>query len=288
MTREKISAGLGRRSDLEQTESRMALAYSNYIAQQNNYQDSMINSERLYGQIVPASSMQTPERFALPADSLEKLLKLALEHNPTLQIERSNIETQTAKHSKEKSSFYPTLDAELSADYKNNIDGFENDDRAYRAMLRLYYNLYNGGSDEATRLQNLEIVSGQKVSYNEQERAVIEKMKLAWMSYQYYDSRIRCLELHAKLSKKTAASYTEEYHLGRRSLLDLLNVELEASDARKEIINARKELLYAYYRILEAVGIIPYAFGTNAYDAVDMPKPDSIVLEAYPEIPLPQ
>ena len=276
MTREKMTAGLGRRSDLEQTEARMALAYSNYISQQNNYQDAIVNFERFYGNVVSAASMIMPNLPSLPAATLTELEAAALKHNPTLLIEHSNIKTQEAKHGKEKSGFYPKLDAELSADYQNNIDGYENDDRAYRAMLRLYYNLYNGGSDEATRLQNLETITGQRFNLSEQERAVLEKLKLAWMSYQYYYHRIRCLELHANLSKKTAASYAEEYHLGRRSLLDLLNVELEYNDARKEVIKARNELLYAHYRILEATGLLTYTLESNTYSKLDLEAPEGV------------
>jgi adhesin transport system outer membrane protein len=279
MTREKNEAGIGRRSDLEQTESRMSLAYSNYIAQQNNYQDSMINFERLYGRLIPATSMQLPSAPALPEDHLSALQTLALKYNPTLLIEHSNVETQQAKHAKEQSNFYPKLDAELSADYKNNIDGVENNDRAYRAMLRFYYNLYNGGSDEATRLQNLEVITSQQFSLNEQERAVIEQLKLAWMSFQYYTDRIRCLELHEKLSKKTAESYAEEYHLGRRSLLDLLNVELEYSDARKELINARHELLYSHYRVLESLGLITYRLDSAVYQKIALKEPEGIAFD---------
>ena len=277
MTREKLTAGLGRRSDLEQTEARKALAYANYISQQNNYQDSIINFERVYGSVVSANTMETPAPSALPADTLSGLEQLAFEYNPTLRIERFNIKSQEAKHQKEQSGFYPTVNAELSADYKNNIDGFENDDRAYRAMLRLYYNLYNGGSDEATRLQNLQLITSQQLSLNEQERAVVEKLKLAWMSYQYYYHRIRCLKLHADLSKKTADSYAEEYHLGRRSLLDLLNVEQEYIDARKEVARADHELAFSYYRILESLGLLTYALGTDTNERVNLKAPEGIV-----------
>lgn len=288
MIREKTVAGYGRRADLEQSEARMVLSYANYIAQQNNYQDAMINFERLYGRLVPGESMVTPSALMLPADTLDALVNLALTHNPTLQVEHSNVETQKARYNKEKSTFYPTIDAELSADYQNNIDGYENDDRSYRAMLRLYYNLYNGGSDEATRLQNLQIITSQQLSLNEQERAVVEKVKLAWMSYQYYESRIRCLRMHAKLSKKTAGSYGEEYHLGRRTLLDLLNVELEYTTARKELAVAEEEQMYASYRILESLGLTTYALKSDVHEQINLPAPENITFSPKKELKLTQ
>jgi len=286
MTREKMSAGLGRRSDLEQTEARMALAYANYITQQNNYQDSIINFERIYGRTVSSSSMTRPRETALPADTLEAMIRSALHYSPTLQVRKRNVEAEHSRYGKEKSGFYPRVDAELSASYQNDVDGIENDDRAYRAMLRLYYNLYNGGRDEATRLQNLELITSEQLVLSEDERAVVEKLKLAWMTYQYYEHRIRCLELHAELSKKTAGSYAEEYHLGRRSLLDLLNVELEYIDARKEVVKAKNQHTYAYYRILEAVGIIDYTMHTDTYAKIDLEKPEGITLAPIASKPM--
>lgn len=279
MTREKMQAGLGRRSDMEQTEARMALAHANYITQQNNYQDAMVNFLRVNGSIIGAEEMTMPDAPALPAATLEELTRLAVTYSPTLQIEYRNVDTQMAKYDKEKSGFYPRVDAELSADYQRNVDGFENDDRAYRAMLRLYYNLYNGGNDEATRLQNLENIAVQKSSLSEQERAVVEKLQLAWMSYQYNTHRIRCLELHARLSDITTESYAEEYHLGRRGLIHLLNVELEANDAHKELIKARSELLMAQYRLLEAMGLITYALESDVHTRVDLEEPADLSFE---------
>ncbi len=276
MTKEKLTAGIGRRSDLEQTQARTALAYSNYIAQVNNYQDTIVNFERLYGAPLPAESLETPDANGLPSETLERVEALALEQNPTLRIETANVASQEAKKGKEQSGYYPRVDAELSADYKNNIDGDTNDDRAYRAMLRLYYNLYNGGRDEATRLQNLQRITSQQLSLSEQERAVVEKLKLAWLSYQYFSHRIRCLELHAELSKKTAGSYSEEYHLGRRSLLDLLNVELEYNDALKSLADARYEHTLAYYRILDAAGLITHRLVPGLYDTLDLERPDAV------------
>lgn len=276
MIHEKMEAGYGKRADLEQSEARLAQASANYIAQLNNYQDALINFERSSGQVVTSvSKLDTPK---LPDMSMENLLALATKYNPTILVEHSNISTHKARYKKDKSSFYPTIDAELSGYYKNNIDGYENKDDSYRGMLKLSYNLYNGGFDEATRLQNLQNISSQEYSLNEQERAVTEKLKLAWMSYHFNTNRIRCLKLHRDLSKQTAASYAEEYQLGRRTLLDLLNIELEYTNARKEVATVENELQIASYRILESTGLILYVLHPDFYTLINLEKPQDIVL----------
>lgn len=276
MIDEKISTGYGRRADLEQSEARKVQSYSNYLAQQNNYQDSIINFERMYGQIISAESMILPSKQLLPAEDLSTLIELALIYNPTLQVENSNIKTQKAKYNKEKSSFYPSVDFEASANYQKDTDINKNDDNNYKALLKLKYNLYNGGADDANRLQNLQAIKSQQLSLSEQQLAVIEKVKLAWMTYQYSQARVKCLELHAKLSKKTAESYAEEYHLGRRTSLDLLNVELEYASAQKELIKTEFDSLFSVYRLLDAVGLTTYALNTNFNTLVDLPNIEGI------------
>jgi adhesin transport system outer membrane protein len=279
MIREKNQAGLGRRSDMEQTEGRLALAYANYIAQQNNYQDAIVNFERVYGRIAAASMLEEPDAPALPADNYEGLLELARTYHPTLAVERANVETQQNKMEKERSAFYPRIDAELSADWSDDVGGIESQDQGYRAMLRLYYNLYNGGSDEAIRLQNLEYVTAQKQSLQDQQRAVIEKLKLAWMANQILMRQIRCLQLHADLTKQTSSSYAEEYQLGRRSLLDLLNAELEYNNARQQLRSAEKDLLFTRYRILDAIGLLHYALRTNIAEKVESELPEQLAFD---------
>ena len=289
MIRQKTEQGLGRRSDVEQTEGRLALAYANYITQMNNYQDALANFERVYGKNYPASQMQMPQNPSLPAGKLEDLQMIALEYNPTLKLETADVDTRQAKFNKDKSLFYPTIDAELSGDWNDNISGIKGQDDSYKAMLRLNYNLYNGGADEALRLQNMQYIESQRESRKDQERAVKEKVRLSWISAQVISRQLRCLELHSKLSKKASDSYTKEYQLGRRSLLDLLNVELEYNNARQKIINADHELLFSHYRILEAMGLLNYSLESKIEYDVEAELPEEMVLslsQVTPELNL--
>jgi len=288
LIREKTEAGSGRRSDVEQSEGRLALAYSNYIAQVNNYQDAIVNFERVYGEALTASSLELPLAPSLPADTYEGLWIIAQQYNPTLQLEKANIKVQQARYEKDKGNYYPTIDAELAAARDQNVQGYEGENYNARGMLKLYYNLYRGGSDEALRLQNLEYITVQKESFNEQQRAVREKLKLAWLAHQITFVQIRCIRMHVEYAKKTAESYAQEYQLGRRSIVDLLNAELEYNDARKQLENAKSDVLFARYRILEALGLLNYALATNIEEKIDAKLPEDVTLSlrAFPDFDL--
>ncbi|MEA2112246.1 MAG: TolC family outer membrane protein [Campylobacterota bacterium] len=281
MINEKVENGLGRRSDVEQTKGRLSLAYANYISEMNNYQDAIANFERIYGKSVPSAELVRPKQTGLPSTSLETLSNLALQYHPSLMLEDADVLTREAQYSKGKAEFYPKVDAQLSGELKDDISGLEGKDNNYQGMLRLYYNLYNGGRDEANRLQNLQYVTSQQESKNEQIRAVEEQLRLAWTTNQIVTRQITCLEQHEAMTKVAADSYAKEYQLGRRSLLDLLNVELENNSARQELVTAQSSLNFASYRILDSMGLLNYALTTNVAQSVEVEYPEDLNLSAY-------
>jgi len=281
MIKQKVDSGLGRRSDVEQTRGRLSLAYANYISQMNNYQDAMANFAKVYGKTVSSSELVRPETPALPSNNLDELSNLALQYHPSLLLEKADVKTRQAQYNKDRSAFYPKVDAQLSGEIKNDINGINGKDNNYQAMLRLYYNLYNGGRDEAKRLQNIQYVTSQEESKNSKIRDAEEQVKLAWLTNQIVSRQITCLEQHQKMTEVTSDSYAKEYQLGRRSLLDLLNVELENNNARQEMVKAQSNLSFASYRILDATGLLNYALQTNIANQVHTSYPENVALTSY-------
>jgi adhesin transport system outer membrane protein len=47
----------------------------------------------------------------------------------------------------QKSRFYPNVNVEVGRTMDNNIDGTRGHNQEWQAMVRMRYNLYNGGSD---------------------------------------------------------------------------------------------------------------------------------------------
>lgn len=252
--KEKTEAGLGKRSDVEQTESRYALAYANYYAAKNNYQDAYSQFIRTYGKEVSVDELETPTPPQMPTLSFEQLQAQAEEFNPALLVLQENIEAQKSVYEQSKSTFYPELDGELAGNWNQNIHGIEGEDDSYSAMLRLRYNLFRGGSDEAQRVKNQILITKERSSLNDTRRDVDEELKLATAANEMIEIQKGYLQQHADYTKKTADSYAQEYNLGRRTLIDLLNAELEYNSARQSQTNANMDQLLAKYRILSVTG----------------------------------
>ena len=253
---EKTNAGLGKKSDVEQTKGRLSKALANLYAQQNNYLDAKSQFARVLGRDEDVENLSIPETPALSSTEFDILESQANEFNPLLKIVESNIETQKALYEQAKVPYYPTLDVEVKGDWNENVHGIEGKDESYSAMLVLKYNLFRGGSDEAQRLKNKMLINKELSSLTDKEQDVAQELKLALAANDLITKQLESLKDHALYTKQASDSYAQEYNLGRRSLIDLLNAELEFNSAKQAQIRAKFDLLYSKYRILSVTGAL--------------------------------
>ena len=265
MIKERMDAGVGTKADMEQISGRLALAQSNVKVVQNNFEDAQTNFRRIYGAAVDPSDMSEADINAslIPA-TLEDAEKTAVVYYPTLMTNRKNIEAAQAAYRAAKKNYYPWLDLEVKQTYINNdntgdlagrsLAGEENE---FSAMLYATWNLYNGGADVAGRDKAL------AESFNESEkmfnnrRLVLERLNLAWAEKTRITEQLEYLKAHRDFTLKTLEAYMEEFRLGRRTLLDVLDVENEYYTSRKAYVTALYDEQTAEYRVIESTGSLP-------------------------------
>lgn len=267
---QRINTGIGAQSELEQASSRLALAQSNLIVTQNNFDDAMSNFEKVYGKSVDIGMLSTPSSNGGIPENFEILLEEGQAKNPSLSAQRANIEVATQNYKMSNAANLPTLDLELRQEWNENLNGLEADDEASSIMLRFTYNLFNGGADKAERQKRISELAKEKDVFATMERQNKERLSLAWNAHQMIEKQIGFLEKHRDLSKKTLDLYTEEFSLGRRTLLDILDTESEYYGAKRELANAKYDQLFAKYRILEQTGALLQAVGEPGLEMVGM------------------
>ena len=181
----------------------------------------------------------------------------ALEHNPSLLVGKYNIKGAEALYRESKSRFYPTIDAEIAARYTDGFNSSYYPDRedGVKAMLKLRYNIFNGGADEAARVNKMSKVSQEMEVTNDLRRQVMEGLDLSWSTYELSKNQIPMLERYRDQSRETLKLYWKEYNLGERSLLDLLATEGDLKRANDLLIDARYNTVLSKYRILDAMGL---------------------------------
>ena len=160
-----------------------------------------------------------------------------------------------------RSAFLPQVDAELRRSWNENINGITGPNEDLQAMLRLRYNLYRGGGDQARSQSTTSLYQQAMEIRNNTRRQVMENLRFAWNAMVMAQNQMAYLDKHIKLTRRTLLGYRKQFALGRRSLLDILNTENEYNAALTEMSNARFDLLTAHYHLLEALGRIDTALG---------------------------
>jgi adhesin transport system outer membrane protein len=214
------------------------------------------------------TSLSDPESPAglIPA-SVEEAINTAINNPPTLKSANADGESAHFQHDTALAPFFPRLDFEVGARQDNNIDAVRGSDRDFQAMLRLRYNLYNGGRDQARREETAALINQAAEIRNNTHRQVEESTRLSWNALQTVRNQMAYFETYADAAEKTRDAYQQQFSLGQRTLLDLLDSENEMFRSRISLIEAQYDERYAMYRILNSMGLLLESLEVQAPDA---------------------
>ncbi|WP_169752765.1 TolC family protein [Campylobacter mucosalis] len=259
--KDRAQSGFGVASEERQAGSRYTLAQSNLIAAQNNYEDAVSTFEKLYGKKVDADRLVMPEfNLPLPTNEMEFQEKAML-CNPSILIQRSNIAMVESVVKEKNAPFLPKLDLEVSGQYDHSNVLYDNyEDKKLDVLLRLRYNLYNKGIDKLDKEKSQLAVSQEQQALDALTRELKESLKFSWQNYNLEQKKMAYLNEHVEYAKATLDSYQDEFRIGRRDLINLLDAETEYNTALKEILKTEIAIRYAQYRILDNMGLIADSF----------------------------
>ncbi len=245
--------GVGRKADMDQSQGRVALARANQIAEQSNLRDAETNYLRVVG--IAAEDLLEPESpKSLIPETLDDAISLAIENHPTLKSANSDIDSANAQHDTALAVFYPRVDFELGTTANSDLDGIGGHNNDVTAMFRLRYNLLNGGKDKARREETAYLINQASEIRNNTYRQVEQSVRLSWNALETVTNQMSFFQLHVDSSENSRNAYQQQFSLGQRTLLDLLDSENEVFVARQSLVNAQYDQLFAFYRVLNSTG----------------------------------
>lgn len=254
----RSDSGVASKSDSDQVAGRVSLAQANVVVTQTNLVDAQSNYLAVVGHLPNDLQKPVPPDALLPA-SIEEATDAAIKQHPTLKSANADFEARQEQDEVAKAPYYPIVDIEVDQNWNEDFD-LEGKDYTTVALVRLRYNFFRGFKDNARKAETTQLVSEAREIRNNTHRQVVESMRLSWMAYQAVKDRINYLEQRVASTQDTAESYTKQFNLGKRTLLDVLDTEAEVIDAKQALVEARYDGLYAEYRILNGLGQLVKAF----------------------------
>ncbi|NCF04316.1 MULTISPECIES: TolC family outer membrane protein [Kosakonia] len=249
----RTEQGVGRQADYEQAEARLAQARNNLLTEQTNLDDSLANYQSVVGK--EADDLTLPAKSAIP-DSLEAARKVMLQNSPLLKQADEDVEATRQQYEAAKSRFYPSVNLEVARTMDDNIDGTRGHNQEWQAMVRMSYNLYNGGSDKAALMSDAYKMKEAQDVKNNALRQLNEELRLSWNALQNAEKQVPIAKDYADRSKTVRTAYQEQFSLGDRSLLDMLDSENEVFTAQRRYVELQFIEMFTTYRINARTGTL--------------------------------
>ncbi len=267
----RVKSGADNKANISQIRARLALARSNLETSLNNLYDAESAYYELVG-INPPKLMNMPHfNYELPKNKGEAI-RVAMSQHPSVLAGRNEVRAQELNIDATKGDYYPNFFLESGASWNQNLDGTEGNNHDAYIMLKMEYDLFQGGFTEASERQAMSQYEQAQHQLDRELREVRKNAEIAWNAYQSADNRTGFLKDYVASTKETQVAYEQQFRIGQRSLLDVLDSENELLRAENQLVQAKREFTLAQYQVLRTQGTLLSSLDVKAPEGEALPE----------------
>lgn len=260
-TTDRFEIGDLTRTDIAQSQSRLALAESDLQSARSNLIGARENYIALVGK-APTDLQPPPPLPPLPA-SANDAVAVALDSNPDLIAARERAEASAFDIAVAGASRLPSVSAFAGYDYNNSLNtlrlqngavGPIQTSRDAQVGLSLRVPIFQGGLPAALERQAQARSAAALETVIAAERDVIAQTRGSWASWQAANAIIDSAQSAVAAATLSLEGVRAENSIGNRTILEVLNAEQELLSARVQLVTARRNAYVAGFNLLAAMG----------------------------------
>lgn len=252
-SKSRFSVGEVTRTDVAQSEARLARASTDVTQAKGALEISRATFERVVG--YKPAKLEQPKDFPTLPTSLDDALKTALSNNPayTASLQRE----KAAEHEVDSSIAKLLPNVNLSGSMQRQegagtrgVDDFDTDD----VLVNVSIPLYQSGA-EYSRIRQAKInVNQRKSDVDDKYDTTHESVTQAWENLQTQKAAIESNKAAIHAAEVALDGVKQEQLYGSRTVLDVLDAEQELFTARVNLVKAEHDRTVATYSLLSSVG----------------------------------
>ena len=264
---ERTGGGVSQGVDLEQAAARVALAESNLVTEITNLHDVMTRFQRVVGSM-PADNLALP---TVPTGQIPELretaLEMAYQRSPVINAAIENLRSSQEALNATNAPMMPRLDLRYRNEVEHDTDGIDGrfDEEAVEVVVS--YNLFRGGSDSARKREYYNLYNA---AIEERKQACLnvrQEVTIAFNDVEALERQVEVLQRNLISQDRTRRAYRDQFDLGQRTLLDLLDSQIEYFDTQRAHTGAVTDLAAAQARTLANMGLLLAALEMDGLNA---------------------
>ncbi|MFL6863795.1 MAG: TolC family outer membrane protein [Allosphingosinicella sp.] len=260
-TRDRFEVGDLTRTDVAQSEARLALARSNLAGAEGRLRGSEENYRRVIG--VNPADLAPPNPLPPLPRSADEAVDIALANNSDIASLNAQIRAAGRDVSVARADRLPTVSAIGSARETNYLGTADtqfgplaaNNVTSTGLGVSARIPIYQGGLVGARVRQSQAIQSQLLERGVEVERSVVATTRAAFASFAAAQDAIRSNEVAVAANTLALEGTRAEQTVGTRNVLDVLNAEQELLNSQVALVTARRDAYVAGFNLLNAMGL---------------------------------
>ena len=260
------------RTDVAQSEARLAGAVSQRITAEANLAGARANYGRVIGQL-PGTLEQPPDLPGLPA-TIDEAWAIANQENPSISLAMSNEQAAVYSVKVAIGGLAPTVDGFAAIQRSSGESRFgalrvDIVQDVAQAGVQIRIPLYQGGAVYSDIRRAKQTQSQRRLDILTAERQVRSDTRTAFEQHRAARSSIVSNQAQVKANEIALDGVRQEASVGQRTTLDVLDAEQELLDARVNLARAERDLQVASYSFLSSLGrlnAVALALPVEIYD----------------------
>ena len=254
--RDRFRVGEYTRTDVSQSESRLAASIASRIAAEGTLQASRATYERVIG-TMPGNLKAPKPNFKLPA-TLDEVVEMARTNNPSVLSASYTEQAQREAVDQQFGRLLPSanLSAQANRSWDASTSGGIDVTRQNSAQFtaQVVIPLYQAGLPEALTREAKHTANQARMQIEDTRRQAVQSAISAWQGLQAARASIESFNSQIRAAEIALEGVRQEAQVGSRTVLDVLNQEQELLNARVNLVQAQRNEMVQAFTVLGAIG----------------------------------
>jgi TolC family type I secretion outer membrane protein len=266
-TRDRFEVGELTRTDVAQSESRLARATATRIASEGDLAASRAAFEEVVG-LAPAVLTQPPALDGLP-EGRDQAVEAALTANPEVESARfAELATQRGIEVA-RGQLLPVAALTGDAIHSEETTTSDSEIQRLRGQVELSIPLYQRGLVSSQVRESKQRTQQRSRQIDEAIRRAERLAVASWERLQSTEAQRDAFQAEVRSNEIALEGVRQENAVGARTVLDVLDAEQELLDAQVNLVRAHRDEIVAGFTVISAMGRLTarnLALGVDVYD----------------------
>jgi outer membrane protein len=252
-TRDRFNVGEVTRTDVAQSDSRLAAGRSQQLAAEADLSTSRAAFRRVIGvepgRLLPATPV---DRFS-PV-KLDVAIGRGQAENPAVTAAMYAVDAAQVEVKVAEGALYPTVTVTgtVQKAYESTLSTLQ----SFTASLigQVTVPIYDGGDEYSVIRESKELLGQRRLELDRARDQARADVVGAWGDLQAAKAQIQATQVQVSAAEIALNGVREEARVGQRTTLDVLNAQQELVDARVALVTAQRDRVVASYSLLSATG----------------------------------